>query len=55
VDPLDRNQYGAAGGGPIRKEKTFFFASYSGLRQTETYYRNTAVVPTARERAGDFS
>ena len=54
-DPLDRNQYGAAGGGPIRKEKTFFFVSYSGLRQTETYYRNTAVVPTARERTGDFS
>jgi hypothetical protein len=54
-DPLDRNQYGAAGGGPIRKDKTFFFASYSRLRQTETYYRNTAVVPTALERAGDFS
>src|ERR687895_543045 len=54
-DPLDRNQYGAALGGPIRKERTFFFASYSGLRQTETYYRNTAVVPTALERAGDFS
>jgi hypothetical protein len=55
TDPLDRNQYGAAFGGPIRREKTFFFASYSGLRQTETYYRNTAVVPTARERGGDFS
>jgi hypothetical protein len=54
-DPLDRNQYGAAVGGPIRKERTFFFASYSGLRQEETYYRNTAVVPTALERAGDFS
>jgi hypothetical protein len=54
-DPLDRNQYGAALGGPIRREKTFFFASYSRLRQEETYYRNTAVVPTARERAGDFS
>ncbi len=52
TDPLERNQYGAARGGPIRKEKTFFFASYSGLRQKETYYRNTAVVPTARsERA----
>jgi hypothetical protein len=54
-DPLDRHQFGAAGGGPIRKEKTFFFVSYSALRQTETYYRNSAVVPTERERAGDFS
>src|SRR5437867_7384454 len=54
-DPLDRNQYGGAFGGPIAKEKTFFFVSYSGLRQEETYYRNTAVVPTALERAGDFS
>ncbi len=55
TDPLDRNQYGAAGGGPISRDKTFFFVSYSGLRQTETFYRNTAVVPTALERAGDFS
>jgi hypothetical protein len=54
-DPLDRNQYGGAFGGPLTKDKTFFFASYSGLRQEETYYRNTAVVPTALERAGDFS
>ena len=54
-DPLDRNQFGGAIGGPVQKDKTFFFASYSGLRQEETYYRNTAVVPTARERAGDFS
>jgi hypothetical protein len=54
-DPLDRNQYGGAFGGPFRKDKTFFFVSYSGLRQEETYYRNTAVVPTSLERAGDFS
>jgi hypothetical protein len=54
-DPLDRNQYGGAFGGPIAKDKTFFFVSYSALRQEETYYRNTAVVPTALERAGDFS
>jgi hypothetical protein len=54
-DPLDRKQFGGAFGGPISKGKTFFFASYSGLRQEETYYRNTAVVPTAAERAGDFS
>jgi hypothetical protein len=54
-DPLDRKQYGAAFGGPIQKDKTFFFVSYSGLSQEETYYRNTARVPTALERAGDFS
>jgi carboxypeptidase family protein len=54
-DPLDRNQYGAALGGPIDRDKTFYFVSYSGLRQEETFYRNTAVVPTTLERAGDFS
>ena len=54
-DPLKRNQYGAAGGGPIKREQTFFYVSYSGLRQEETYYRNTAVMPTALERAGNFS
>jgi hypothetical protein len=54
-DPLDRNQYGAALGGPINRDKSFFFFSYSGLRQEETYYRNTAVVPTPLERTGDFS
>jgi Carboxypeptidase regulatory-like domain len=54
-DPLNRNQFGGAFGGPLQKDRTFFFVSYSGLRQEETYYRNTAVVPTALERAGDFS
>ena len=54
-DPLDRNQFGGALGGPLKTDRTFFFGSYSGLRQEETYYRNSAVVPTARERAGDFS
>ena len=54
-DPLDRNQYGAAFGGRLQRDKTFFFTSYSGLRQNETYYRNTAIVPTALERSGDFS
>lgn len=55
TDPLDRNQYGGAFGGPLKRDQSFFFVSYSGLRQEETYYRNTAVVPTALERAGDFS
>jgi hypothetical protein len=54
-DPLKRNQFGAAFGGPVKKDQTFFFVSYSGLRQEETYYRGTAIVPTAAERAGDFT
>ena len=54
-DPLKRNQFGGALGGPIVKDKTFFFVSYSGLRQEETYYRGTAIVPSALERAGNFS
>jgi hypothetical protein len=30
--PFKRNQYGAAFGGPIKKDRTFFFANYEGLR-----------------------
>lgn len=53
--PLNRNQFGGTLGGPITKDRTFFFASYSGLRQTTSQFMNTAVVPTALERQGDFS
>jgi hypothetical protein len=53
--PLDRKQFGGVAGGPLQRDKTFFFASYSGLRQTSSTFMNTAVVPTALERTGDFS
>ena len=53
--PLSRNQFGATLGGPLRKDQTFFFVSYSGLRQTTSTFLNTAIVPTAQERSGDFS
>ena len=53
--PLRRNQFGATIGGPIIKDKTFFFFSYSGLRQTTSSFLNGATVPTALERVGDFS
>ena len=46
--PLRRNQFGGSAGGPIRKDRTFFFFSYSGLRQREPVYKNTAIVPDAR-------
>ncbi len=53
--PLRRNQFGGTVGGPIRKDKTFFFGSYSGLRQATASLLNSAIVPTALERAGNFS
>ncbi|MGI8741426.1 MAG: TonB-dependent receptor domain-containing protein [Bryobacteraceae bacterium] len=53
--PLRRNQFGGTIGGPVRKDKTFFFGTYSGLRRVTTTFTNSAVVPTALERAGNFS
>ena len=53
--PLHRNQFGATIGGPIQKDKTFFFGSYGGLRQIQSTFMNSAIVPTAAERNGDFS
>ena len=53
--PLHRNQYGATIGGPIKRDKSFFFFSWSGLRQTTSSFLNNAIVPTPLERTGDFS
>jgi hypothetical protein len=52
--PLHRNQFGATIGGPIFRDRTFFFASYAGLRQTSGTLLNSAVLPTAAEASGDF-
>jgi hypothetical protein len=53
--PLHRNRFGATLGGPIIKDKTFFFASYGGLRQVTSAFLNGAIVPSTLERGGDFS
>ncbi len=55
ASPLHRNQFGGSIGGPIKKNKTFYFGTYSGLRQIMSQFYNNAVVPTALERGGDFS
>src|SRR5215470_2925010 len=47
---LHRNQYGATFGGPIFKDRTFFFLSYEGFRQVAPTVSSTRV-PTAAERA----
>src|SRR5438034_5849287 len=50
---LKRNQYAARIGGPIRKNKTFFFGLYDGNRQT-TSAASTQTVLTQQARAGNF-
>ncbi len=52
---LIQNQFGATGGGPIRKNKTFVFAGWQGTRIRETQLNNDAIPPTDAERNGDFS
>ncbi len=53
--PYHRNQFGGSIGGPIKSDRTFFFFTYSGLRQTTSTFLNNAIVPTALERVGNFS
>ena len=50
---LRQNQFGAAVGGPVFKNKTFFFGSYEGYRRVNPSTGLT-LVPTPAELSGDF-
>jgi hypothetical protein len=50
---LDRNAYGASLGGPIKKNKLFFFTTYEGEKIDENQ-QMTMIVPTASLRAGEI-
>src|SRR5580704_12897568 len=52
--PYHQNQFGATLGGPIIKDKTFFFVDYEGLRIIQALPQ-LSLVPTPAEIGGDFS
>jgi hypothetical protein len=54
TEALKQNQFGGTAGGPIKKDRLFFFAYYEGFRNRQGITQS-ASVPTAAERQGDFS
>src|SRR5664279_2008172 len=53
--PYHLNQFGGSVGGPILKNKLFFYANYEGGRQSISPSANLSTVPTEAQRSGDFS
>ncbi len=51
IPPFKRNQFGAALGGPIQRDKTFIFGNYEGFRQ-RLGVSNVSTVPDANARLG---
>ena len=54
IPPYRQNQFGGSLGGPLRRDRTFFFANYEGLRIQQSI-TNTTLLPSAALRQGDFS
>jgi hypothetical protein len=51
----DQSQFGGTLGGPIKKEKSFFFVDYQGTRMTEGVETGLISVPAGTERTGDLT
>jgi hypothetical protein len=54
-DTLKRNQYGGSIGGPILKDKLFYFGTYQGTKIRSAAQGKVSFVPTAAERTGNFA
>jgi len=52
---FDQNQFGGTLGGPIRKNKVFFFADYQGTRLIQGVATGEIPVPSLQDRAGNLS
>ena len=52
---FDQNQFGGTFGGPVRRNKIFFFADYQGTRSTQGVDTGQIPVPSLQDRAGNLS
>ena len=54
VPAFKQNQFGGVVGGPIKRDKIFFFTDYQGTRTTQGISTGNISVPTVAQRSGDF-
>lgn len=54
IPPFRQNQFGASAGGPLRRDRAFFFINYEGFRIRQSV-TNTTLFPSPALRRGDFS
>jgi outer membrane receptor protein involved in Fe transport len=55
VPKLRYNQFGGTLGGPVRRNKAFFFFTYQGLRRRAETVRSSEFPPTSEERVGNYA